>query len=84
MTLLVLLTLGAALGWLAAIMLRHDSLRQSLTDIAAGALGAIGGYLAAGGRVDSQAISIESLLLGALGAAVLLAAMVLFRRQMAR
>jgi uncharacterized membrane protein YeaQ/YmgE (transglycosylase-associated protein family) len=83
MPLLVLVTLGAALGWFAAIMLRHDSLRQSLTDIAAGAVGAVGGYLVTGGQIDSPAISIESLLLGALGAAALLAAAVFFRRQIA-
>lgn len=81
MTLLVLLTLGAVIGWLTAIMLRHDSIRQSLTDIAVGALGALAGYFAGGGRADSHAISIESLLLAALGAAILLAATALFRRQ---
>ncbi len=81
MTLLVLLTLGAVIGWLTAIMLRHDSIRQSLTDIAVGALGALAGYLAGGGRADSHVISIESLLLAALGAAILLAATALFRRQ---
>ncbi|UIP07488.1 hypothetical protein LY632_03565 [Erythrobacter sp. SDW2] len=84
MTLLVILTLGMALGWLAAILLRHDSFRQSFADIVTGALGSLGGYLVAGGRPDSHAIGFELLMLGALGAGLLLAAVAFLRRQTAR
>ncbi len=84
MTLLVILVLGAALGWLAAILLRHDSLRQSLADIAIGAIGSLTGYLAAGGRPDSAAIGLESLVLGAVGATVLLILSTFFSRQIIR
>jgi uncharacterized membrane protein YeaQ/YmgE (transglycosylase-associated protein family) len=84
MTLLVLLTLGAALGWFGAILLRHDSMRHSVVDILAGSLGAIGAPLVAHGKVDSHALSIESLFIGALGAVAVLASTALLHRKIAR
>lgn len=84
MTLLVLLTLGAAVGWLAAIMMRQDSLAQSLVNIAIGAIGALGGMVMTGDQPDSFAISVESLVFGVLGAVLLLAVAAIFRRQIVR
>lgn len=84
MTLLVLFFLGAAIGWLAAIMLGHDSLRQSMIDILAGTFGSLAAYLAGGGHADSPAISVDLLLVGALGAAATVAAGAIFRHQFAR
>ena len=84
MTLLVLLTLGAATGWLAAVLMRQDTLSQSLTNIALGALGSLGSALVTGTPADSGSISVESLVFGVLGAVILLALAAVFRRQTAR
>lgn len=84
MPLLILLALGAALGWLVAIVLRNDSLRESLINIAAGATGAVSAFLLAGGTIDSRAIGIDSLLIGAAGAIVLVAVAVFLRRPFIR
>lgn len=84
MPLLILLALGAALGWLVAIVLRNDSLRESLINIAAGAAGAVSAFLLVGGTIDSRAIGIDSLLIGAAGAIVLVAVAVFLRRPFIR
>jgi uncharacterized membrane protein YeaQ/YmgE (transglycosylase-associated protein family) len=84
MTMLVLLTLGAAVGWLTAIWTRQDSLAQSLTNIALGAIGALGGMVVTGDQPDSLAISVESLVFGVIGAALMLLLAAIFRRQIVR
>lgn len=84
MSLLVLLTLGAATGWLAAVLMRQDTFSQSLTNIALGALGSLGSTLVTGKPADSASISVESLVFGVLGAAIFLALATVFRRQMVR
>lgn len=81
MTLLVFIVLGAAIGWLASIGFRHDSLRASLANIALGALGSLGGMLASEGGFDAPVASVDSLLLGAGCALVVVGIAALIRKQ---
>lgn len=84
MAILVLITLGAAIGWLASILVRQDSVGQSFSNIAAGAIGAIASFAVAGKSFDSATLDPESLALGVVGAAILVAIVAVFRRQIVR
>lgn len=81
MAFLVLITLGSAIGWLAAILLRQDSVGQSFTNIAIGAFGALASHLIVGGGLSSSAIDPEALLLGGIGAGLFLALATVLRRR---
>lgn len=81
MALLVLLALGSAVGWLAAIVTKRDSFRDSLLSIAIGSAGAIASLAVAGGAFDAQSIHIETLGIGLIGSALALAIAALFRPQ---
>jgi uncharacterized membrane protein YeaQ/YmgE (transglycosylase-associated protein family) len=64
MGLIVLLTVGAVLGWVGSIVLRHDRAKAIFTDIAAGVFGAV-----CAGAIASS----ESVLAGISGRAFLIA-----------
>ncbi|ABC64504.1 hypothetical protein ELI_12060 [Erythrobacter litoralis HTCC2594] len=66
------MTVGAAIGWLASIMMRRDTLRQSFANMGVGSVGALATHAFANDKMALQAISAEALLLGAVGAIVLL------------
>lgn len=84
MALLVLMTVGAAIGWLASIMMQQDTVRRSCTNIVIGAIGALLGYALASKKLAIDTLSPESILMGALGAMVLLAFGTLLQRRIAR
>ena len=73
MALLVLLTLGSAIGWMAAVLLKQDSVRQSVSHILIGAIGALLGQALASGGIPSDSIEPGSLLIGGIGSALSLA-----------
>ncbi|WP_284124094.1 hypothetical protein [Parerythrobacter aestuarii] len=81
MALIVLLTLGSAIGWLAAILLRQDSVTQSFANIAIGAVGALASHVIVGGGFAASSIDPEALLLGGIGAGLFLAVATVFRRR---
>lgn len=72
MALLVLLALGSAVGWFAAIITKRDSLRESFLSMALGAAGAIASLALVGEPADSLTIHIRTLAYGLLGAVVAL------------
>lgn len=73
MGLLILIVMGATLGWLAAIVLQSDSRDGILRNVGAGMVGAI----VAGSIINPKSvlsgISATALLLAMVGAAVLIA-----------
>ena len=75
MGLIVLLMVGAVLGWLGSIVLRHEGARTILTDIGAGVVGAV----AAGGIASTESvlsgISARAFLIAFVGAIVVVAAL---------
>lgn len=84
MALILLLVLGAALGWLAAVLMRTEEKRSVLEDVAAG----LGGALLAGLHLNSYSM-LGSLRLAAFsaaiaGAAVALGALYFWRKHRAR
>lgn len=70
MALVVLLAVGAVVGWIASILLRRDTLRLSVANMAIGAAGALLGSLALGFRPDPDGIAVETLLIGVAAAAL--------------
>ena len=84
MALIVLFTLGSAVGWLAAILLRQDSVKASLTNIGIGAVGAVASYGLTGKSIESSSVSPESLVFGVLGSGLLLGIVAILRRETAR
>ena len=84
MALIVLFTLGSAVGWLTAILLRQDSVKQSFINIGVGAAGAVASYGLTGEGMKSGAVSPQTLIIGVVGAAVLLAIVAILRREIAR
>lgn len=84
MAYLVLLTLGSALGWLAAILFKQDSVKQSFTNIAAGGIGALITYALGANRSEAASVSPDALILGTLGAALSVAIVVFLSRRAVR
>ena len=81
MALLVLIFLGSAVGWLAAIIFEQDSLKLSLANIVIGAVGAVASHQIARRTVEWASISPESLLLSLVGAALPVAIVAILRRR---
>jgi len=75
MGLIVLLTVGAVLGWLGSIVLRHEAARTILTDIGAGAVGAVVAGATASSESVLSGISARAFLIAFVGAIVLVAAL---------
>lgn len=78
------MTFGAAIGWLASIMMREDTLKKSLANIAIGSVGALASYALAADKLALDTLSPEAILLGGLGAMVLLALSAILQRQIVR
>ncbi|WP_344705363.1 hypothetical protein [Parerythrobacter jejuensis] len=66
------MTIGAAIGWLASIMMRQDSVRKSLTNIAIGIVGALLSFGVVSQKLVPNSLSPETILIGAFGAAACL------------
>ena len=81
MALLVLAVLGAAIGWLMSISTNRDSLRQSLTNIAIGSAGSLATFLLVSDRTAVNVLSPLALLLGVVGAVILLGLSMLVRQR---
>lgn len=82
MGLIFFLAGGAVLGWLAAIVLRVESGRGIMANVAAGSLGAvIGGVVGNRGSILSG-LSAISIPVAAIGALVLIGALALFRNRL--
>lgn len=75
MGLIVLLTVGAVLGWLGSIVLRHDRARVILTDIVAGMAGAVVAGAVASRESVLAGISAEAFLIAFAGAIGVIAAL---------
>lgn len=85
MGLLVLVVIGAVLGWLGTIVTRVENTRGILTSVAAGIAGSVVTGIIAGSGVLFGAISGTALLWATVGAVVLVAlALGLARRTLAR
>jgi len=73
MGLLILLVMGATLGWLAAIVLQRDSRDGILRNVGAGMVGAIVAGSVMNPDTILRGISATALLLAVVGAAALIA-----------
>ena len=80
MNLIIILIVGALVGWLAGVIMRSGG--GLIFDIIIGILGAlIAGFLFGGGAsIINAPLNIESILYSLLGAIILLAIVKLFRR----
>ncbi|MHA6332186.1 hypothetical protein ACXYL9_00765 [Qipengyuania sp. CAU 1752] len=81
MALVVLLTVGAVMGWLASILWKQDTLRLSLVNMALGAASALLCNMALGFQLESTAIHSEALWVGAACAVVAVSITALLRRR---
>ena len=77
---LILLSIGAALGWLAAIIFKEQNGRTILIDIAAGTIGAMIAGLAVNASTLMNELSASTFLYGCLGACASIAISKLVRR----
>lgn len=75
MGLIVLLTVGACLGWLGSIVLRHERAGIILADIAAGSVGAVLAGAIASSESVLGGISARAFLIAFAGAIALVAAL---------
>ncbi|KPV48872.1 transglycosylase [Kouleothrix aurantiaca] len=74
------LLVGAAIGWLASIVMRTDERQSGLLNIVVGILGAaVGGFLFGANTINSGAFSLSALIVSFAGALILLAAVNLLR-----
>lgn len=81
MAILVLMTIGAAIGWLASILMRQDSLKQSLANIVIGSIGALTSFGFASDHFEIDTLSPQALVFGALGATIFLVITTLLKRR---
>lgn len=81
MGLLILIVVGAILGWLATIILRIEDGRGIATNAAAGVVGSILAGLFAGGASIVGAVSGMALLWAVLGAAITIGALNAMRQR---
>ena len=81
MALVVLLTVGAVMGWLASILWKQDTIRLSVANMALGAASALFGNMAFGYQLGSPGIHSEALWVGAASAVVAVSITALLRRR---
>lgn len=82
MGLIILLVIGATLGWLASIVLRQEESQRILVCIALGSLGAVVGGLLSNSESILAGISPTALLIAVVSAIALLGIYGLFRNQL--
>lgn len=81
MGLIILIVVGAILGWLATIVLRIEDERGILTNVVAGILGSLVAGLIASGGTFFSAVSAIALLWAVAGSVVAIAAICLLRQR---
>ena len=84
MSLLIILLLGASMGWLASIVLRDDTPRAVLARVGVGVVGAFVCGVMASSVSLLEGVTLATLLAAALGAAGLLAAIHVLARHRLR
>lgn len=85
MSLIILLIVGGAIGWVASLIMRTDGQQGIVLNIVVGIVGALlAGFvvtpLIGGAPITSGVISLQSIIVSLVGAIVLLAIINLFRR----
>ena len=79
--LIIWLVAGAAVGWVASMVMRTNAQQGAILNIVVGIVGAmIGGYLIGGSTINQSVFSLNALLVSLIGAVILLAIVNLVRR----
>jgi len=79
--LIIWLVAGAAVGWVASMVMRTNAQQGAILNIVVGCVGAmIGGYLIGGSTINQSVFSLNALLVSLIGAVILLAIVNLVRR----
>ena len=79
--LILWLVAGAALGWIASMVMRTDAQQGTILNIVVGVVGAaIGGFLFGSSTINQNVFNVNALLVSLVGAVVLLAVVNLVRR----
>jgi len=79
--LIIWLVAGAAVGWVASMVMRTNAQQGAILNIVVGIVGAmIGGYLIGGSTINQNVFSLNALLVSLIGAVILLAIVNLVRR----
>lgn len=81
MSILVWLLIGGLIGWVASIFMGTDGRQGLLLNVAVGILGAaLGGWLFGGATINEGSLSVNSIVVSLVGAALLIGALKLLRR----
>ena len=79
--LIIWLVAGAAIGWIASMMMHTDAQQGTILNIVVGVIGAmIGGFLFGSSTINQNVFSVTGLLVSLVGAVVLLAIVNLVQR----
>ena len=79
--LIIWLVAGAAIGWVASMVMHTDAQQGTILNIVVGVVGAmIGGFLFGYNTINQGAFNVTALLISLVGAVVLLAVVNLVRR----
>ena len=83
--LIIWLVAGAAIGWLASMVMRTNAQQGAILNIVVGVIGAlIGGFLFGASTINQNVFNLNALLVSLVGAVVLLAIVNLVQRGRAR
>ena len=81
MNLIIWLVAGAAIGWLASMVMHTNAQQGAILNIVVGVIGAlIGGYLFGASTINQSVFNLNALLVSLVGAVVLLAIVNLVQR----
>jgi uncharacterized membrane protein YeaQ/YmgE (transglycosylase-associated protein family) len=79
--LIIWLVAGAAIGWIASMVMRTNAQQGTILNIVVGIIGAfIGGYLFGSSTINQNVFNLNALLVSLVGAVVLLAIVNLVQR----
>ena len=79
--LIIWLVAGAAIGWVASMMMRTNAQQGTILNIVVGVIGAlIGGFLFGSSTINQNVFNVNALLVSLVGAVVLLAVVNLVQR----
>jgi uncharacterized membrane protein YeaQ/YmgE (transglycosylase-associated protein family) len=81
MGIIIWLIIGGIVGWLASLIMRTDAQQGLLLNIVVGIVGAfIGGLIFNRGNINEAPMNVTAFIVSLIGAIVLLAIVILFRR----